>query len=171
LNKKCSGTGFKKASSFLTNIAQKGFEKKGFSQSVLLTNWLEIIGHEIGSQSKPVKISFDKRSLSSTLILEVNSALGPELEMQSELLREKINRVYGYQAISKIFMKPSANLGYKNASDLAKSETVNAIEPKYREHGSFSKQGNKLISSLKNIKDDKFRETLTKFCISYQNRL
>ena len=28
MNKKSSGTGFKKASSFLTNIAQKGFEKK-----------------------------------------------------------------------------------------------------------------------------------------------
>ena len=85
--KKKVSKGFQKASSFLGRITQKGFEKKGFSQSKLLTHWSETVGPEVARYSKPVRITFDSKSLSSTLTLEINGAYGPELKMQREAIR------------------------------------------------------------------------------------
>ncbi len=171
MSRKKINQGFKKASSFLNNITQNGFEKKGFSQSKLLTNWVEIVGEEVADQAKPLKITFDKRRLSSTLVLEINGAFAPELEMQSEAIREKINRLYGYTAVSRIVMRLSVNLGYekffkKNTEiDVGKLRSSNNCEL-----GNFIGQKENLIKNLKSVTDEKLRDSLTNLCMSYHKR-
>jgi hypothetical protein len=163
--------GFKKAASVLDSLTQKGFEKKGFSQSKLITSWTEIVGEQVSNVAKPLKITFPKSGLGATLEIEINGAFGPELALQLDILKEKINRVYGYTAVSRVTMKQSSVLGY-NQDKKNLSESNNSQKNK---HGSFKKilinehtKGS--ISKLSDVKDENLRETLNKFCSAFLNK-
>ena len=105
--KEKSNRGFKKTSSFLNNLTKKNFEKRGFSQRKILTNWKEVVGAYLGEKTNPIRISFPKNSLGGILVLEVAGSFGPEVQMQSELIKEKVNKVYGYTAIHRVLIKQS----------------------------------------------------------------
>ena len=158
--------GFQKASSFLGRITQKGFEKKGFSQSKLLTHWSETVGPEVARYSKPLRITFDSKSLSSTLTLEINGAYGPELKMQREAIREKINRLYGYNAVSRINMRVSSKLGYDEVSseELRQDEKIKKVGEKM--DGVYHNDSNdKLLTKcLQKINDKNLRDSLITLC-------
>ena len=105
--KEKNSKGFKKASFFLENLTKKNFEKRGFSQRKILTNWTEVVGVSLAERTNPIKISFPKNSLGGTLVLEVQGSFGPEVQMQSEIIKEKVNKVYGYTAIYRVIIKQS----------------------------------------------------------------
>ena len=67
-------TSFKRTSSLMSKITQQGFEKKGFAQAKLITNWNEIMGLDLSQVSKPVKITFPKTELGATLTIEIDGA-------------------------------------------------------------------------------------------------
>ena len=97
----------------MNQLTQQSFERKGFSQAKLITNWNEIIGLDFCKFTKPLKISFPKNELGATLTIEIDGAFGPELDMQKEMIKEKVNRIYGYKAVAKIKFKVSSHLGYE----------------------------------------------------------
>ena len=100
--------GFKKASVFLNKNIQDASESRGFSQSRVLTHWSEIVGEEISSVSIPTKVSYKSDGLGATLTILTSGSSGPVLEMQKQFIKDKINAVYGYNAIHKIKITQSS---------------------------------------------------------------
>ena len=104
--------GFKRTSSLLQTQIRKTSETRGFAQSRLLTHWAEIAGEDIAAISRPVEVRYGRGGFGATLTLLTTGANAPILEMQKEKLREKVNAVYGYNAISKVRITQTASTGF-----------------------------------------------------------
>ena len=163
--------GFKSASSFLNSLTQKSLEKKGFSQSKLITNWYEIVGTELSKYSIPIKITFPKNGLGATLLLEIDGAFGPEIDLQREIIKEKVNRIYGYTAISKVMFRVSPSLGYqaKKKESFFKAGYEKAFEEENRGVGGPALH--KSILNLVNTQNDALRDSLNEISKNFLKRL
>jgi len=84
-----------------TRIRQAG-ASRGFSETRLLTAWEEIVGPAIAAIAVPAKISYAKAGIGATLTLFAKGAHGPELQMQLDAIRARVNACYGYNAISRV---------------------------------------------------------------------
>ncbi|WP_439110998.1 DUF721 domain-containing protein [Lentibacter sp.] len=96
------GRGFKRAANLMGERINAVSQQRGFAVSRLLTHWEEIAGAETAAISRPVEVSYGKGGFGATLCLLTTGANAPVLEMQKTKLREKVNAVYGYNAISSI---------------------------------------------------------------------
>ncbi|MAU52875.1 MAG: RNA-binding protein [Roseovarius sp.] len=104
--------GFKRTAALLQPSIRRASESRGFSQARLLTHWSEIAGESIARIARPVEISYGRQGLGATLTLLTTGAQAPMLEMQKEALRERINAVYGYNAITRIRLTQTAPSGF-----------------------------------------------------------
>ena len=164
-----TGSGFKRTSTFISRLTQQGFEKKGFAQAKLLINWNETVGLDLCKFSKPVKITFPKSGLGATLTIEINGALGPELDMQKEIIKEKVNRIYGYKAVAKIKFRVSSCLGYVSS----KKERLffNQVEKSSTDKKLRCNELaiNSLMLQLSDVKDQKLRTSLKNLSNNFVN--
>ncbi|QYX56898.1 DciA family protein [Roseovarius sp. SCSIO 43702] len=112
MNGQRSSRGFKRTSQLLQERIRRASESRGFAQSRLLTRWAEIAGAEVAGIARPVEVSYGRGGLGATLTLLTTGAQAPMLEMQKETLREKVNAVYGYNAISRIRITQTAPTGF-----------------------------------------------------------
>lgn len=94
---------------------QKAGESRGFAVSRLLTHWPEIAGPELRAMCQPVKVGYTREGMGATLTLLVSSAHAPLVEMRKETLRDRVNAVYGYAAISRIHLTQTAAHGFAEA--------------------------------------------------------
>ena len=76
--------------------------QRGFIYHTLFTKWPEIIGDDFSAFSRPVRMRFSRCNDGAILTLRINSALGPEMQLQAENIRERINQFYGRGAVKKI---------------------------------------------------------------------
>ena len=104
--------GFARTSGLLNSQIRRASESRGFAQSRLLTHWEEIAGADIAAIARPVEISYGRGGFGATLTLLTTGAQAPLLEMQKEPLREKVNAVYGYNAIARIRITQTAATGF-----------------------------------------------------------
>ena len=109
---KSTTRGFKRTSTLLQARIQRASESRGFAQSRLLTRWAEIAGEEVARIARPVEVSYGREGFGATLTLLTTGAQAPMLEMQKEQLREKVNAVYGYNAIARIRITQTAPTGF-----------------------------------------------------------
>jgi hypothetical protein len=104
--------GFKRTSTLVQPSIRRASETRGFAQSRLLTHWAEIAGEDIADIARPVEVSYGRQGMGATLTLLTTGAQAPVLEMQKEALRERINAVYGYNAIARIRLTQTAPTGF-----------------------------------------------------------
>ncbi|MGI3210006.1 DUF721 domain-containing protein [Roseovarius tibetensis] len=104
--------GFKRTSALVQSSVRRASESRGFAQSRLLTHWPEIAGADIAAIARPVEVSYARKGMGATLTLLTTGAQAPMLEMQKEKLREKVNAVYGYNAIARIRITQTASTGF-----------------------------------------------------------
>lgn len=104
--------GFARTSGLLQGQVRRASETRGFAQTRLLTHWVEIIGPEMARQCRPVEVSYSRGGFGATLVLLVSGALAPMIEMQKERLRERVNSVYGYNAIARIRLTQTTAHGF-----------------------------------------------------------
>lgn len=104
--------GFERTSGLLTQRIRAATESRGFAESRVLTHWAEIVGPEIAAIARPVSIGYGRGSFGATLSVLTTGAHAPMLQMQEPRLREKINAVYGYAAISRIRFTQTAPTGF-----------------------------------------------------------
>jgi len=104
--------GFKRTSALLQPSIRRVSEQRGFAQSRLLTHWPEIAGDTIAAIARPVEVSYARQGMGATLTILTTGAQAPMLEMQKEALRERINAIYGYNAISRIRLTQTSPTGF-----------------------------------------------------------
>ena len=77
-------------------------KKRGFIHTKIVSSWV-ILTEEYAKFSSPIKIKFAKNKFDDgTLFIKVKSGLGPELEINSITIINRINSMFGYKAINKI---------------------------------------------------------------------
>lgn len=96
---------FTQAGALLSKSVRQVAGKRGFAEAKLLTRWTEICGAHLAAQAVPAKVSYARGGMGATLTLYCLSGRAPELEMQAEVIRSRINGCYGYNAISRIRLK------------------------------------------------------------------
>lgn len=112
--RRSSTRGFARTSKLLNDQIRKAGESRGFAVSRLLTHWEEIVGADLATMARPVKVGYGRSSFGATLTVLTTGANAPMLEMQKERLREKVNAVYGYNAISKVLITQTAPIGFSD---------------------------------------------------------
>ncbi|TCP61629.1 hypothetical protein EV663_10480 [Rhodovulum bhavnagarense] len=104
--------GFERTASLLQTRIRHVGEKRGFAVSRLLTHWAEIVGEETARIARPVEVGYGREGFGATLTLLTTGAQAPVLEMQKEMIREKVNACYGYAAIARIRVTQTAATGF-----------------------------------------------------------
>lgn len=110
--------GFEPAVGFMKEQIRSAGESRGFAIARLLTHWPEIAGEDMAKCTRPVKVGYGREGFGATLTLLVTGAVAPMVEMQKEKLREKVNAVYGYAAISRILLTQTAASGFAEGQAL-----------------------------------------------------
>ncbi|MGB3147178.1 MAG: DciA family protein [Paracoccaceae bacterium] len=104
--------GFEAAGGLLRGKIRSAGETRGFVLSRLLTHWADVVGAETAAQAIPVKIGYGKGGMGATLTLLVQGAAAPMVQMQLPRIKERVNGVYGYNAISRIHLTQTAETGF-----------------------------------------------------------
>lgn len=105
--------GFEPAALLVAPQIRTGAESRGFAVARLLTNWAEIAGAETAAHTRPVKVSHGgKGGFGATLTLLTTGAQAPLVQMQLPALRDRINAVYGFNAIARITLTQTAAQGF-----------------------------------------------------------
>jgi hypothetical protein len=104
--------GFEAASGLLKDQVRVVGESRGFAVARLLTHWAEIAGEDMARVTRPVKVGYGREGMGASLTLLVSGAMAPIVEMQKEKLRERVNAIYGYAAISRILLTQTASSGF-----------------------------------------------------------
>lgn len=87
----------KKLTNNLENIIKPVALKSGFNEVRIFSCWKNIIGSELHSQVKPLKL---KNKILQVMVQD--STVATKVAFQSPILIEKINQFFGYQAVTKI---------------------------------------------------------------------
>lgn len=84
---------------------------QGFAGSEILLRWNDIAGPELGSRSEPFRLAWPRGKgegrdrAPATLHVQVESAFSLELQMQSAVIIERINRYFGWRCVGAIKIK------------------------------------------------------------------
>jgi len=121
--------GFSRASKLLETRIRKAGESRGFAVTRLLTHWDEIAGPDMAALARPVDVKYGRQGFGATLTLLTDGARAPMVEMQKEALRERVNAVYGYNAISRIRVTQTAATGFAEGQVQFTPKPAAATEP------------------------------------------
>ena len=122
--------GFRAVSSFLGNETKRVTETRGFTIAKVLTHWEEIVGSKISTIAIPVKVGHEARGLGSTLTILCVGAHAPMLQTMLPEIRDKVNSVYGYSAISRVRITQTDSLENLDVRDYRKEEENTIKEQK-----------------------------------------
>jgi hypothetical protein len=86
------------------------FARQGFASRELVTRWVEIAGEEIAAHSQPMKVQWPRRVGSAppdpaTLVLRVEGPMALEIQHQSGVILERVNRFLGWQAVGRLALR------------------------------------------------------------------
>ncbi len=156
--------GFEQTSSLLMSRIRTASESRGFSESRVLTHWEEIVGEQIAGMSRPVKISYAKGGFGASLTLLTTGAYAPMLQAELPKIRERVNAVYGYNAISRIHVTQTAPTGFSEGRvqfEGPKPTKPVEISPETRETAKELAQG---------VQNEELRKALEKFAGTFLSR-
>lgn len=121
--------GFEAAGGLVSAPVRAVGETRGFAVSRLLTHWAEVAGAELAAKTRPVKIGYGRGSngggMGATLTLLVKAAEAPMVQMSLPHLKDRVNAVYGYAAVSHIHLTQTAATGFaEGQADFAPAPKV-----------------------------------------------
>ena len=87
----------------VSDIAGTTFKRFGFIQGAVVSRWADIVGERYAKASTPESIRFPAgKKAGGTLTLAVEGAHAPLMQHLGPLIIERVNRFFGYEAVSKI---------------------------------------------------------------------
>jgi hypothetical protein len=93
-------------SDMLPEIGGAAFRRFGFVQSSIVSRWKEIVGDRYAAVSAPESIRFPPgRKSEGVLTLVVEGAHAPMMQHVAPVIMERVNRFFGYSAVSRISFK------------------------------------------------------------------
>lgn len=104
--------GFVQTANLVRPQIRKASESRGFVESRLLTHWAEIVGADIAAMALPIKVGYGRQGMGATLTVLTTGAQAAMLEMAKPQIKDKVNAVYGYAAISRVTITQTAPTGF-----------------------------------------------------------
>ncbi len=97
---------FRQAFSAVRRKVGQASGRHGFAEPDVLLKWREVVGPELAGTCRPVKVSYSAKrggsGLGATLVIATDSAHAPQVSHQSARIIERVNRFYGYAAVSRV---------------------------------------------------------------------
>jgi len=93
-----------------TGFLAEAFHKQGFASTELVTRWQDIVGPEIGAHAEPIKLQWPRAidgepAEPATLVLRVEGPAAIEIQHLSNVILERVNRFFGWQAVGRIALR------------------------------------------------------------------
>ncbi len=100
----------RKLAELTSEFMADAFKQQGFAATELVTRWKDIAGAEIAAHAEPVKLQWPRevngeRAEPATLVLRVEGPVSIEIQHQSAVILERINRFFGWQAVGRIVLR------------------------------------------------------------------
>lgn len=107
---KPSGAFAKPLRELVPKIVGETFARQGFASAELVTRWAEIAGAEIAAHSEPIRIQWPRPAVGEerqpgTLVLRVAGPAAIEIQHQSDVVCERINRFFGWRAVARVALR------------------------------------------------------------------
>lgn len=80
----------------------------GFATAEVLLHWPEIVGAALADKCRPVTVRYSGYSFGATLVVQASSARAPEIDHLAHAILERVNRHYGYRAVTRLKITQSA---------------------------------------------------------------
>ncbi len=101
----------------LGKMLNEAFAKQGFASTELVTRWPDIVGIEIAAHCEPEKIQWpraDDRHAPEpgTLVLRVEGPTALEIQHLSNVILERGNRFFGWQAVGSLRLRQAPLRGH-----------------------------------------------------------
>ena len=86
------------------------FSRQGFASTELVTRWPEIVGADIAAHCEPIRMQWPRRVRDetpdpATLVLRVEGPEAIEIQHQSGVIAERVNRFFGWRAVGRIALR------------------------------------------------------------------
>jgi hypothetical protein len=136
------------------------FKKQGFASKELVTRWKDIVGHDIAAHAEPVKLQWPREvngepAEPATLVVRVEGPVSIEIQHQSAVILERINRFFGWQAVGRIALRQAP---------LSRPKTK-AVPPRIDAAAAA-----RVESTLTAVTDDGLRAALARLCAAVKSR-
>jgi hypothetical protein len=132
----------KPLSAILGKTIDEVFARQGFASRELVTRWTEIAGPQIAAHSQPMKVQWqrpvgDAPPEPATLVLRVEGPMALEIQHQSGVILERVNRFLGWPAVGRLALRQAPlnrpeKRAVRKGPDAAKvsqvAETLDAVE-------------------------------------------
>jgi hypothetical protein len=132
----------KPLAAILGKTIDEAFARQGFASRELVMRWTEIAGEEIAAHSQPMKVQWpravgDAPPEPATLVLRVEGPMALEIQHQSNVILERVNRFLGWQAVGRLALrqaplsrpeKPAARKGPDAAKVAEVAKTLDAVQ-------------------------------------------
>lgn len=119
--------GFLQTNGLLAQPIRVASEKRGFAETRLLTQWVEIVGEDTARMARPVKVGYAKQGFGASLTILCKGSDAPMVQMQIPQIIERVNACYGYNAIARIKLTQTAPTGFHEPQT---TFTHKPVEPK-----------------------------------------
>jgi len=90
----------------------EALRRQGFASAEIIARWAEIAGREIAAHSEPIKINWPRSNDGdvapaepATLVLRVEGPAAIEIQHQSAVIVERVNRYFGWPALAGIALR------------------------------------------------------------------
>jgi hypothetical protein len=139
----------------LADIARRtlnqAFAKQGFASTELVTRWAEIVGVEIATFCEPERIRWPRpvggdSPEPGTIMLRVEGPAAIEIQHQSAVILERVNRFFGWQAVGDMRLRQAPLTPRKRAAPVARDAAKEA----------------QIAASLTEVADDRLRAALAR---------
>jgi hypothetical protein len=100
----------RKLSELVAKPLADAFKKQGFASREIVTRWESIVGADIAAFAEPLRMNWPRAMDQAnpepgTLVLRVEGPAAIEVQHQSGLIIERVNRFFGWQAVGTLALR------------------------------------------------------------------
>ena len=139
---------FKKIGSLIEPLLKANIPDWRKNQNHLFSLWPDLVGEKISRKSKPDKLKISRNGGGNILFIQLLGPYGPEISLQVDEIKEKINFYYGSNFISKVVFSPTLDSQNSNKQKEEKKNLNKMINNNFQ--ATFSNK--KLMSAISTLK-------------------
>jgi hypothetical protein len=111
----------KPLSVLLKDVFSDAYAKQGFAARELVTRWADIAGAGIAAHSEPMKMTWPRPvegqpQEPATLVLRVEGPMALEIQHSSDVILQRVNRFFGWNAVGRLALRQGPLTGRKQAA-------------------------------------------------------